>query len=480
VARFLAIDWDELECRYAAATLQHDKVVLREVGIVPIEEEEDGVETSSLVTLSMAIHNLCKEEKIGSCPLLLSLGRNEVEWLPQKLPPCKDSEIPQLLKNQVLREISGSSELDPIDYLLLESSSEGHRVLALTISQMFRKTLTRTFRSLGHPPQRIGIRAGNAVELVLQNMALLDGEPSEPRLVVNMAGNDADLIIIADGRISAIRSFRLPIEQQQKNLAEEIERTLTIGLEGTDPVPIKHVVLFGDETETKLAGYLVPSGLAVQFLNPFTLPNVSAPQNVSEPEKFASLVGSLLIQARKSKPVIDFLHPKEAPKPPDYTRPALLAVVLLGVICTGLYFWNQGVIRGMEQQLEAIKEEHKQVAGEIQQLTPSWQTLQHSLAWEYQNVVWLDVLKNFSDVLPGNTDLVVEQMTFTTGPINNNPRLAGSIMLSGMVRDTSVLMKLQNDLNTSKIYLMQNPTTTHNPAGGGYPMKFRTTIYRVW
>jgi hypothetical protein len=255
-------------------------------------------------------------------------------------------------------------------------------------------------------------------------------------------------------------------------------------LEGTDPVPIQHAVLFGNGTDTKLAGYLAKSGLAVQFLDPFTLPSVSAPtvfapKGVSEPEKFAPLIGSLLIQARKSKPVIDFLHPKEAPQPPDYTRPALLAFVLLGVVCVGLYFWNQGVIRDMEKQLADIKKEHQLVAGKIQELNPSFQTLWHTSIWESQNVVWLDVLKDLSDVLPGNTELVVVQMTFTTGPINNDPRLAGAITLSGMVRDTSVLMKLQNDLYSSGRYWMLNHAPTPNPADGGYPWLFRTTIYRL-
>lgn len=487
MARFLAIDWDETECRYAAATLHNEKVVLREVGIVPIEEEEDGVESSPLVTLSMAVHHFCKEEKIGSCPLLISLGRNDVEWLPQKLPPSKESEIPLLLKNQVLREIPGSIEADPVDYLILETSPEGHRILTLTISQTFQKTLTRTFRSLGYPPQRIGFRAANAAELVLQNAALLDGEPSEPRLIVNLVGNDADLIIVTEGRITAIRSFRLPLEHQQKNLAEEIERTLTIGWEETEPVTIKRVILFGNETETKLAGYLTQNGLDVQFLNPFTLPNVSAPKisalkSGSEPEKFASLIGSLLVQSQKNKPVIDFLHPKEAPKPPNYTRPALLTLILLAIVGVGLYFWNQGVIRSMEKQLADIKEEHKKVAGKIQELQPSYQTLWYTLDWELRNVLWLNVLKDLSTILPGNTDLVVDQMTFTTGAVNNVPRSTGSIMLTGMVRDTSVLIKLQNDLNSSGRYYMLYPAPTPNPASGGsggYPWLFRTTIYRL-
>ena len=480
MARFLAIDWDETECRYAVATLLNEKITVRDVGIVPIDNAEFD---TPLDALAMTVHSLCKEENIGSCPLLISLGRNEVEWLQQKLPPCKETEIPLLLKNQVLREISGSTEADPIDYLLLESFDEGHRVLALTVSQTYRKTLLRTFRSLGYPPSRVGFRAGNAAEIVLHNLALIRDEedtedPTEPILVVNAVGNDVDLIIISEKRIAAVRSFRLPAEYQQKNLADEIERTLTIGLEGDNPTPVRHLVVFGDDMNTELLHHLTKTDWTIRFLNPFTLPNVSTTKNIHDPGKYAPLIGSLMLQSRKIKPVIDFLHPKEAPKPPDYTRPALLALALLAIVSFGLYFWNQRVIKGMEAELAAVTAEYQKVSAEYNQLLPGWNVLRQTQVWEYQNVVWLDVLKDLSEVMPSSTDLVVAQMTLT-GPVGNDARFAGTISLSGMVRDPSVLMKLQNDLHNSGRYRYQYQAPSPNPAGGGYPWLFRTTIYRL-
>ena len=478
MARFLAIDWDENECRYAVATLHNDKIAVSGAGVVPIASKDDSEFATPLDTLATAFYAHCKEEKIGSCPLLISLGRNEVEWLQQKLPPCKETEVPSLLKNQVLREIPGSAEADPIDYMLLESSDDGHRALALHISQTFRKSLIRTFRALGYPPAHIGFRAGNVAELVLQNSALFDDVATEPSLVVNVVGNDVDLIIIVEKHIAAVRSFRLPAEQQQKNLAGEIERTLTIGLEENAHVSIRRIILFGDGTERELANYLSLSNLTILFLNPFALPSVSASKSIDNPEKFAPLIGSLLIQLRKTKPVIDFLHPKEAPKPPNYTRPALLIFALLGIVCVGLYFWNQSVIGQMKAELAETKETHGKVAAELIQLRPSYNVLWQTQIWEYQNVVWLDVLKDLSEVLPSDTDLVVDQMELRTGP-SNNPRVAGSILLSGMVRDPSVLMKLRSDLQSTNQYLVLYQTPSQNPAGGGYPWTFRTTIYRL-
>ena len=478
MAKFLAIDWDEVECRYAVATLHNDKVAIRNAGIVSIVENGDDLNTT-LDTLSSALQALFKEKSIGSCPLLISLGRNNVEWLPLKLPPCKETEIPLLLKNQILREVAGSIEADPIDYLLLESSFESHRVLGLTIPYIYRRTLTRTFRSLGHPPVRIGFRAGNATELVLQNLPLLEGGSTEPHLIVNVVGSDVDLVVTSGKQISAVRSFRLPAEDQQKNLADEIERTLTIGLEDGTPLSVRHVVLFGDGTEKELQKHLSQNGLSVQFLNPFTLPNISTAKSVDNPEQFAPLVGSLLVQAQKTKPLVDFLNPKQAPKPPNYARPTLAALIFLGIICGGLYHWNQTVIDEMSANLADVQAEYQQVATELQQLQPAYNILQGTLAWEMQNIAWLDVFWDLSGVLPGSTDLVVTQMTFTSGPIAGYPQSAGTIELHGMVRNPRVLQELQAKLHGSGRYLMQFQAPDENPAGGGYPWFFHTTIHRL-
>jgi hypothetical protein len=154
-----------------------------------------------------------------------------------------------------------------------------------------------------------------------------------------------------------------------------------------------------------------------------------------------------------------------------------LAFVLLAIICFGLYYVNQSILASMQAELEAVKAEHQHVSTELTQLQPGFNVLRQTMIWESHNIVWLDVLKDLSEVLPSDTELVVEQMTLTTGPFPN-PRSSGSITLLGFVRDPSVLMKLQNDLQATGRYLVHYQPPSRNPAGGGYPWRFRTTIYR--
>jgi hypothetical protein len=131
----------------------------------------------------------------------------------------------------------------------------------------------------------------------------------------------------------------------------------------------------------------------------------------------------------------------------------------------------------MEEELVRVKDEHQKVAAQLQQVQPGFNVLRLTKNWEAQNVLWLDELKELSVVLPGDQDLVVSQMSFTT--LENNARFSGMIQMGGMVRDPSVLLKLQTDLRARGVYLMQYPVPSTNPAGGGYPWLFRTSIYRL-
>ena|GEM_PF-1978881 len=512
MATFLVIDWDETECRYAVALLQKEQIVVQHLGQITLGMHEsatpnDGDEKASpFDSLAVAVQAISKEKKLARCPMLISLGRNDVEWIQQQLPPAQESEIPLLLKNQALREISGYTEADALDYLVLETSSSGNRVLALLISQTYRKTLLRTFRSLGYSPVSIGYRATCTAEILRYHFSqagILEGHT----LVVNIVGNDVDIIMVSashavdhayagthaergdvDGaRITAIRSFRLPAEQQYKNLADEIQRSLAIGLDGEGPVPVQHIVVFGDDVLSELSRYLPQDGVqkmqTLHALNPFSLPNVSLAntvrmESIQKPEQFAPLIGNLLIQSQSVKPAIDFLRPKEAPKPKNYTRPVLLGSALLVILFFGLYNSNQRFLGERQSELDRLKAQHQSVVNEIQQQMPVWHILSHTQFWETQNVIWLDVFKDLSEVLPSHTDLVVSQMSMS-GPISTDSRFAASISFSGMVREPSVLQRLQSDLQSSGRYWVEHQPPRPNPAGGGYPWLFRTTVYRL-
>ncbi len=523
MARFLAIDWNDHECRYLLATVQKSGVSIHKAGTLAFETDAEDSSDRDPQRVAALLRQLVRAERIGSCPLLMTLDRNRVEMQYVQLPPSRDSEIPAMLKNQVLRELPGVSDYDPLDYLALaHHADEGCRLLALTIPMSYRQSLNKAFKAAGRPPRQIGFRAVAAAELVIhsgQAPAAL-----EPGLVVNAVGNDVDLVILEGTDFVSIRTFRLPEpltpQETAARIADEIRRTLTVSSDGAAGGTKTKIFLFGNADDgSLLQAELETAGLAEELdicvLHPFELPGVAAvsipkplkkpsfveppsPESRSvegrntgsvkciqynavlpaQPGQFAPLVGLLLSRQPGRASRIDFLHPKEAPKPTNYTLPSLLFLVFLGICVYGLFDWNQRVIRSLEAELERTQKEHALVAEQVREIFPRWNVLSQTQQWESQNIPWLDDLRLFSLLMPSEQDIVVTQMSFVTGPINNNPRMRGMIQLSGLARDPAVLRKLQTDLQAQG-YLMQNPNPRSNPAGGGYPWLFQTTIYRT-
>ncbi|GHT14679.1 hypothetical protein FACS1894170_11860 [Planctomycetales bacterium] len=469
--QYITVDWDETECRYIVAGVHKERLSVEHYGCIPfantVSDNDDAVQPDISTLLSTTVKKICDDLKLGNIPAVLTLGRAETNWIYQKLPNCSNAEIPVLLKNQVMRELPNFADFDPLDYLILDRSANSCELLALTIQLTHRLNLTKRFRNVHHLIQSIGSRAVDAAEVISANENLLQDEESAASLIVNVTPSEADLIIFADKQIRSIRSFRLPAadsaaDNRRQTIADEIQRTLTVGFDNTE-LAIQRIIFFDDT----LAGNFADSELDILVVNPFESLTKNVPKESAG--KFAPLIGSLLRLRQKTlhpKTLsgIDFLHPKEAPKPPNYVRPAILAALFLGIIGYGLYYWNHGVIAGLETKLADIKKEHQKVSDELKAISPSWNVLRQTQIWETQNVLWLDVLKDLSQILPSGTDLVVSQMSCVTGPANNNPRIRGTVTLSGMVRDPSVLRKMQSDLQATGKYNMVSPAPAANPA----------------
>ncbi|MDR2439498.1 MAG: hypothetical protein LBE12_09050 [Planctomycetaceae bacterium] len=490
--RFLAVDWSNTECRYLLASLQRGGgITVQKTGIAAIEDvsakkdrNSDSEKTSKsneLLNLITVLRNILKEERIGSCSLLLCLDRNKIELLYQTLPPCTEQEIPILLKNQVLRELSGFSEQDPLDYVVLgNTAEESYRILAATIPLSYRQLLVHSFRSVSCSPQRIGLKVLTITELMFHSEAV--PKDFEPALVVHVVENDVDLVLVEGKQILSVRSVRLPDQLRFAEIVEkvatEIERTVLISDDRVTGQPIKKIILFGTEEDwVTLVQVLSEQKLEVTVVNPFRVSGVQVTAIPDQPGCFAPLLGLLFEQQILSKNTIDFLHPKEAPKPINYFRSVFLTILLLGICCFGFYYWNREVVRGMEEELVRVKEEHQEVAAQLQQIQPGFNVLYQTRNWDSQNVVWLDELRELSLVLPNDQDLVVSQMSFSI--LENNVRFSGIIQMNGMVRDPAVLLKLQTDLQRQGLYMVQFPAPSVNPAGGGYPWLFRISIYRL-
>lgn len=469
MARILAVEWDSNEFRFVLGFIAQDKLTVIKADAAPIE---GGDPDAIISTFSKTM----RENRIGGVRTLLALNRAQAEVHYLSLPPASDEELPELVRNQIIRDSSTYTDASALDFVPLNEQIDGPRkVMSAHISRTELKTYRTIFRTVGKNLARIELRTLALNELLSRTTFANDHEPI---LMVCVGLEDADIVIRYAGQVVSLRSFRLaeladPFESL-KRVATEITRTIAVGVPETFDAPIKKVIIFGAEEEAATIGEnLADPELEVHPIDPFSIEKVRTKDRPLLPGKYAPLIGMLFTERPGVKPAIDLLAPKESPKPPNYARIVAMLVLLFILIGTGLYLWNRNQLTKMDGELADLTTEYEELVARNKQLAPQFAVLNYARNWDGGGSIWLDELREISALFPSTQDLVVTEMTFTSGPINNNPRFAGMIRFSGIVRDPVVLHQFRAALGQKGFYYMQAPVTTRNPGGGGYPFQFR-------
>lgn len=470
MARILAVEWDNGEFRFVLGFISQDRLTVLKAESAPIEGEGPEAVIS-------AFGKLMRENRIGKVRTILGLNRSQVEVHHLTLPPASDEELPELIKNQIIRDSSAFTEGSPIDFLPLNDASAGPRkVMAAFMSRSNLRTYRSIFRATGKQLARIELKTVALNELLGQTSLAQD---SEPVLVLSLGLEDADILIRYNKLIVAIRSFRLSESadpgEMFKRVAVEVTRTIAVGAPEAFDEPIRKVVIFGTEEEASQIGeHLSDPTLEVHPVDPFSMEKVRAKDRPLSPGKYAPMIGMLFNERVSLRPAIDLLAPKEKPKPPNYTRMAVLVILLLIIAGAGLHFWNKRAIARKEDEFARLEKEYKDTSDAIREMYPEFAVSEYARDWSTRNPAWLDELREISILFPDARDIVVTEMSFAGMPESNRDRrYSGTIRFSGLVRDPIVLRQLQATLRAKRFYLMEIPSITSNPAGGGYPYRFQ-------
>ena len=126
-----------------------------------------------------------------------------------------------------------------------------------------------------------------------------------------------------------------------RTLLAEGRRTMIAAQNQLGGRRVEEVVIFGDGQHHATLKQLLEKelSLTVRLVDPFEQRRMGRRANGKKPEypgTFAPLLGMMLDEAAGTAPVIDFLHPRKKPAPPDQRRrymavaAAVAAVLLLG------------------------------------------------------------------------------------------------------------------------------------------------------
>lgn len=477
MTHFLAVDWDSVELRAVLATSQRGLIKVLKAESAPLEFGESTDETPQ-PDIALTLKNLVKRERIPRAKLLLGLNRASVDMMTFTLPKSKPEELPDLVKNQALRDSPGFSETSPIDFISGPASdSDNIRAIAATITRAQLKKYRAIGQAVGMRAKRVEFRPLGLAELYLRSNPVVD----QPVLLVQCTTSEVDMVVVEETNIVLVRSIKLPDslekEERTRRIAAEIMRTIAVSRQEIEGTALERVILYGETAEyLPLQEQLTDQELETLVQNPFRLPCVQTPTRAkiadatTTPGHYAALFGMVLSEQSKSPARIDFLHPREKPQPLNIARFAVLFLLLVGAIGFAAWHINRQYLKGLEEQRAELNTDIEALQMEYRQNFPNYARQFQAYMWESQQLIWLDELRDISVRLPDEQDIVITEMQYSHAGGN-----LGNIDLQGRARNVNVLHQIVRSFNDN-YHRAQITQQVPSRSGGGYQVGFSIRI----
>ena len=400
------------------------------------EDEPGGPTVVSTVTkkrnesfktspIAKTLKQLLKESRVGSGTLVYVAERSDLDVMYMTIPNASETETPELIFNQALRDSLTFNETQPLDFMSLglpdtPKRTGFRRVVAVSIARDKLRRIRETLSGAYRAPAKIELREPSLAEFLRVDFCGLTYQ--EPVVLIQELCDEANLTICYQKSPLFFRSFKLlpeaSAEERANRIRDEIARTLAVGIDDLpEDTIVNHALFFTDytkptrvveddekEEETPecvaafLEKYLAEDEIQLDFINPFRVAGMRVKtQEPETPGRYASLLGAILADRPQGRPWIDLLHPHEKPKPPNFTLLFITYFLVVILAATGLHFWNKSDLRKLNDEIAQLEQEQQEVATNYNQKWPAFNVLQRANNWQNsEGVIILDELRDIS------------------------------------------------------------------------------------
>ena len=506
-----------------------EKTVIPKIPVVYEDEEEDESSDGSVVVstvkkskresfksspLAVTLKKLLRENKVGSAVVCYSVERSDVDVMYMTIPQSTESETPEIVFNQALRDSLTFNETQPLDYMPLGISgskkSGVRRVAAVSIARDKLRRIRETLSGAGRSPSKIELREPSLAEFLRADFCGLKYD--EPVLLIQELCDEVNLTLCAGKDVLYFRSFKLQADAdpayRAERIKEEVIRTLVVGIDDLpENTEVNQAIFFTGESKPRpvgvysddedvddeagsishisddseysttaalLAKALVEAGVNIDFINPFRLPGIKLKKDEPEnPGRYASALGMILAERPQNRPAIDLLHPREKPKPPNYGLVFLLYFILIGIGAYVAWEWNKRDLKKLEAEVVELEKTRDEVQMELNSKRPLFMTLSSANSW--QNLQGVNVLDEMRDILirlPESPDFIVERLAYT-GNLNGRP----TFVIRAKITRVELFNQFRLRMARDGSHVVQSQAgATPNVGDPGYRYKFDASI----
>ncbi|MDA7950751.1 MAG: hypothetical protein MPJ24_04610 [Pirellulaceae bacterium] len=481
--QLFALEWDETEARLLVARKSRNQLKVDDAFAIDLYSEE----SSSLVEV---LRKRIPEElekrnlKIQKAETFIALSRASVELRQLTLPPAPESELPDLVAFQAMREFSALGKDWSLDFIPIDqgnTSGEGTEnsyALAAAISPVFLKQIHTICEDAGVTPNHVTLRP-YAMANVLREQKLLE---ANCQLVVDIQSDEVDLTIFSKDQIVLMRTFRLPagVETAIENqaLLNEIRRTTASAQNLLDGYEVEKILLCGLPDEYADFKELLREVLSTEIgsVDPFANLQISTKLKKELPQpsgRFTSLIGMLVGDHKNRKATIDFLNPRKAPdqnlqQKKVGTALGLIAGCLLLIYGSfmGYQIWSYSSLASLrkatiDKNKKNLEEAEKTLA-KIE-LMDRFSTGDISLLDEWDRIV---------DKIPSQEKVLINNLSFKT----KDKKIGAEVTLGGYADHSKTVTMIEKQLSGEGYVVESKGATYVDDDNLIYPWRFNETI----
>ncbi len=441
MSKLLAVEWEHRQARYVAATVVRGRITVTSAGMVtlpPPDEEQTDTQEKLAQQLRVALED--KRPPRGRT--IVGASRAAVDLRELTLPPCPDDELPELVRHQATRQLSGMGEGSLLDFFPLnENPSESRSVLATAIVPDQVERINQFCSEAGIVPQRLLVRSLSTGSLFLTRHA--DDRTS---LIIDVECDEADLTVVSSQGVRVSRCMRLPIDDDPVPLLAEIRRTLVAVANQTGGGEVHQIRICGTEGdhEDLVARLRDVLDISVKTFDPFEGFTLGGDLTDGPPEhrgQYTALLGMIADEAHNRGHAIDFLHPRRAPLPPDRRNMLIAAATVLvaAVLWSGWFAWSS--FSELNQEIDRLTALSKQGAKFVKEARGTEAAVAAIEQWKQGDVAWLDELRELSTEFPPARDALLVRLTLSRAPAGG-----GTIEMQGQVRDPAIIERMETSL----------------------------------
>jgi len=456
LARFLALDWDHNQLHVVLANVSGSTVRVLHAAVWP---EEMPLSAANAAAVGERLKQRLKDAKIPAAPVLACLGRDRVIVKEVRYPAVPDHEEPGVVRFQVVKELTGSTEDSAIDYMRVSEANGERRAMVLIAKRELVTAYQELCKAAGLKlaavtPRPFGV-ATCVARLAGTSMMMPAPEPADGAVgALAVAEGWAEFSVSRGNSLLLARSLT-----PGPNLAAEVRRSLAVYAgQGADQ-PVRAIYVAGGSDNAALRERLQNlNGVPAHLLDPFAGSDKTEPQPPEKLGGFAGLVGLLYLRGDKAGLPINLAEPKQ-PRPP--ADPNKRKVLIAAAVAAGLLLivggWAYSEVNRLDRDVKKQQAANKELDLALANAEEDDKRFQAINSWVEQNVVWLDELYDLTARFPDPdtdrvrlTSLVCNQVERSTNPKDKDkPQYAGYFALEGVCADfppiDSLIAHFQSD-----------------------------------